>query len=262
MISKSPTPPPGSQQWRRNHPSGFSEKRDTKLVFARGPRKCLQVVHALLATTLDAMEQFRSTNDLLRTIPLLSRLLPRPPPGVVPETEIFEEEEVSKFRSGRFYPVTIGQILDDRYVVIGKLGYGGNSTVWLCKEIRYASPTLRLCACANRARTQNYVVLKINAWNSIQGQRELANYRHLACVQELHPGKENVQNLLGFFWLPYKGGVHLVLVQPPLAMSLDSYLQSCPLKTLPRAQWKGFVNRILVSLDYLHTKVGLVHTGT
>jgi hypothetical protein len=50
----------------------------------------------------------------------------------------FEEERLPWYSPDQFYPVHIGQILDSNYKVLGKLGYGAHSTVWLCRDIRYA----------------------------------------------------------------------------------------------------------------------------
>ena len=49
----------------------------------------------------------------------------------------FEEEQLPWYRPDQFYPVRIGEILDSKYKVLGKLGYGAHSTVWLCRNIRY-----------------------------------------------------------------------------------------------------------------------------
>jgi hypothetical protein len=49
----------------------------------------------------------------------------------------FEEESLAWYSPDDFYPVTIGEVLDSSYKVLGKLGYGAHSTVWLCRQIRY-----------------------------------------------------------------------------------------------------------------------------
>ncbi|KAK1807036.1 hypothetical protein LTR12_018624, partial [Friedmanniomyces endolithicus] len=46
-----------------------------------------------------------------------------------------EEETLPQYDPEEFYPVHIGQTLDSRYNVIGKLGYGANSTVWFCRDL-------------------------------------------------------------------------------------------------------------------------------
>ena len=49
----------------------------------------------------------------------------------------FEEEQLPWYSPDQFYPVRIGEILDSSYKVLGKLGYGAYSTVWLCRDVRY-----------------------------------------------------------------------------------------------------------------------------
>lgn len=70
-------------------------------------------------------------------IPYVGQYVPRKPEILSP-FERLEEEYTTHFRPNRFYPVDIGATLDDRYKVVGKLGFGNNSTIWLCKDVRYA----------------------------------------------------------------------------------------------------------------------------
>src|SRR4051812_38469649 len=44
---------------------------------------------------------------------------------------IIEEESIPTYRPENFYPVRIGEVFNDRYQVVGKLGYGSSATVWL-----------------------------------------------------------------------------------------------------------------------------------
>lgn len=55
-------------------------------------------------------------------------------------TDAIEEETFADYEPEQFYPVHIGDIIQSprtKYKIIGKLGYGRNSTVWLCLELRY-----------------------------------------------------------------------------------------------------------------------------
>jgi hypothetical protein len=52
-------------------------------------------------------------------------------------SELFEEERLPWYNHEQFYPVRIGEVLDSSFKVIGKLGFGAYSTVWLCRDIRY-----------------------------------------------------------------------------------------------------------------------------
>jgi serine/threonine-protein kinase SRPK3 len=46
-----------------------------------------------------------------------------------------EEETWSWYEPEEYYPVRIGEVFKDRYQVVGKLGFGSVSTVWLCRDL-------------------------------------------------------------------------------------------------------------------------------
>ncbi|KLJ05564.1 hypothetical protein EMPG_10961 [Blastomyces silverae] len=48
-----------------------------------------------------------------------------------------EEEKMLAYEKGLFYPVKLGEVLNPRYQVLGKLGFSANSTVWFCHDLKY-----------------------------------------------------------------------------------------------------------------------------
>ncbi|KAK2743771.1 hypothetical protein FQN57_004708 [Myotisia sp. PD_48] len=48
---------------------------------------------------------------------------------------VLEEERFDEFKSGKYYPVRIGEIFASKYLVVGKLGFGVTSTVWLARDL-------------------------------------------------------------------------------------------------------------------------------
>ena len=54
---------------------------------------------------------------------------------VVSEDVLLEEEQLDHFKTGTYYPVNIGDIFASKYQVVGKLGFGVSSTVWLAREL-------------------------------------------------------------------------------------------------------------------------------
>ncbi len=46
-----------------------------------------------------------------------------------------EEETWSWYKPEEYYPVRIGELFKNKYQVIGKLGLGSVSTVWLCRDL-------------------------------------------------------------------------------------------------------------------------------
>lgn len=43
---------------------------------------------------------------------------------------------MNRSNEGGFHPVHLGDILDHRFEVVHKLGYGGFGLVWLCQELQ------------------------------------------------------------------------------------------------------------------------------
>lgn len=58
--------------------------------------------------------------------------------------EKIEEERVPDYKAERFYPVRLGDVFEFRYQVVAKLGFGTASTVWLCRDLKYAPKLLRM----------------------------------------------------------------------------------------------------------------------
>ena len=48
---------------------------------------------------------------------------------------LIEEELLPNYKAEKFYPVRIGEVFNQRYQVVGKLGYGSSATVWLCRDL-------------------------------------------------------------------------------------------------------------------------------
>jgi hypothetical protein len=55
----------------------------------------------------------------------------------IQSSHLIEEEKLPHYQAEQFYPVRIGEIINSQYQVLGKLGYGAYSTVWLCRDLSY-----------------------------------------------------------------------------------------------------------------------------
>lgn len=64
----------------------------------------------------------RGSNHFARAMSFSSR-----PPRLPPR--------LSGYNADTYYPVQIGEVLNSRYQVVGKLGYGVTSTVWLARDL-------------------------------------------------------------------------------------------------------------------------------
>ena len=77
------------------------------------------VLHRAFSRPPSPPHAFASTN-----VPILD--------GGVP----LEEERFPWYQPELFYPARIGEVLAERYQIVGKLGYGGYSTVWLSRDLK------------------------------------------------------------------------------------------------------------------------------
>lgn len=49
---------------------------------------------------------------------------------------ILEEESLSQFNKGEYYPVCIGDVYASKYQILGELGFGTTATVWLARNLQ------------------------------------------------------------------------------------------------------------------------------
>ncbi|WEW60208.1 hypothetical protein PRK78_005693 [Emydomyces testavorans] len=114
-----------------------------------------------------------------RYLPQRASQLPRAPilapsftsPLTIPTTgfeeinisQKIEEEQLPTYKQDKYYPAEIGQILKDKYQIVGKLGYGGSSTVWLSRDLEKCQHVV-LKLFVNDSQKGNNVIPTQLAW--------------------------------------------------------------------------------------------------
>ena len=73
----------------------------------------------------------------VRSVHVGARDLSRAPFETLPIHQLIEEERLPGYKADRYFPASIGQIWRNRYQIVGKVGYGGGSTVWACRDLKY-----------------------------------------------------------------------------------------------------------------------------
>jgi hypothetical protein len=158
---------------------------------------------------------------------------------------LVEEETVRGYKAEHYYPVKIGDIFETRYSVIGKLGYGSASTVWLCHDLQ---------------SNNDYVAVKVYINNS-KAHRELPIYNHIESLDSQHGGHSHVRRLLDSFVLNGPDGQHTCLVHEALGMNPEELLDLVPDRELSPDLVRQSLRDILRAMHFLHEEARVVHTG-
>ncbi|CAH0040708.1 unnamed protein product, partial [Clonostachys rhizophaga] len=156
---------------------------------------------------------------------------------IVPPSEPLEEEHLEEFSAGAYYPVNIGDVYHSKYQVVGKLGFGSTSTVWLAKKLQeHIHVALKIYIQGHTGKEKFEVSNKI-----LQGDSAHPGYHHLRTAREM-------------FVLPHPNGDHHCMVQDPMWDSWRDILRRNPTRRFNLPMLKGGLQQILRALDYLHNE--------
>ncbi|AEO68037.1 uncharacterized protein THITE_2050733 [Thermothielavioides terrestris NRRL 8126] len=156
---------------------------------------------------------------------------------LVPTDHILEEEQFDEFKAGQYFPVRIGDVYDSKYQVLGKLGFGTTSTVWLARNLQ----------------DHGHVALKVYTRDAPHS-REVETYRSVSRANPSHPGFRHVRKALGSFVLHYPRGDHTCLVLEPLWDSWKDLARRNPANRFTEPLLKAGLREVFLALDYLHTE--------
>ncbi|RDX56480.1 kinase-like protein [Lentinus brumalis] len=169
---------------------------------------------------------------------------------VLDPSQPIEEERWPWYDPKDYYPVRIGDVFQSRYQVTGKLGYGGYSTVWLCRDLV----------------DRGHVALKVCTRNAVPVKRELAALQYLDNLPEsTHVGRYFIRTMLGHFELvlppmdrePLQ--VFQCLVLQPMTTSVWAYRMRHLEERLAKEMVKAIVRHVLRALHYLHDEAKVIH---
>ncbi|OAG39067.1 hypothetical protein AYO21_06787 [Fonsecaea monophora] len=178
-------------------------------------------------------------------------------------TQPFEEERLPWYNQDQFYPVRIGEVLDSRYKVVGKLGYGAYSTTWLCRNLEYAPPALPHPFAKLLNSDPGFAAVKVCTRESAQSTRlyrELQFYEHVSALNSQHDGQAYIRGLLETFAVNGPAGHHLCLVHPPMHMTVQELQRKNPSRRLNEQILKWTLVNLFRALSFLHDEAKVTHT--
>ncbi|XP_061395816.1 SRSF protein kinase 2-like [Musca vetustissima] len=158
-----------------------------------------------------------------------------------------EQEDAAQYCRGGYHPVVIGDIFDNRFRVVRKLGWGHFSTVWLCRDLK----------------EEKYVALKVVKSAPHYIETAADEIRLLEAIRDADPldvKRERIVRLLNHFTVRGVNGVHTCLVFEALGCSLYKLIVKNNYQGLALAQVRNIIKQVLEGLDYLHSKCNIIHT--
>lgn len=192
----------------------------------------------------------RILRSLYHKAPLEPLIFPETGFQVLADDQLVEEDYFEDdFQAGQFYPVKIGDVYHDKYQVLGKLGFGSTSTVWL----------------AHNLLDHSYVALKVYTQRASGNQHEFRNYEIIGKANPRHRGYKYVRTALDVFELDHalENGEtvsHECLVQKPMWDTWDGMQRRHPTGRFNTYLLKAGLIQLFLALDYLHTECHIVHT--
>ena len=180
------------------------------------------------------------------------------------------KESSKDYRPGGYHPIEIGDLFNNRYLVVQKLGWGHFSTVWLCLDRTHGT----------------YVAMKVqksaaNYTEAALDEIELllkisSNYKSpiwVDSIKQYHPEQVNeinergvttghtyVVQLLNTFSHSGPNGTHICLVFEVLGVNLLEIIKFYQYKGIPINLCRRISKQVLIGLDYLHRVCGIIHT--
>ncbi|GLA40016.1 hypothetical protein AnigIFM63309_007621 [Aspergillus niger] len=154
----------------------------------------------------------RSSSTIASANTTIQRVFPTSGFETIDPAEAIEEETLPTYNAEKYYPVRLGEVLDGRYQVVAKLGYGVTSTVWLGRDLS----------------DSKHVALKIYVSGTTDKNHELDVYERMNAIKTDHAGQALIRKLWDHFFLEGPHGRHICLVHQPLGLSVDQFLYFFP----------------------------------
>lgn len=141
----------------------------------------------------------------------------------------------------------LGDLFNNRYSIIRKLGWGHFSTVWLAWDLK----------------DRRFVALKIVKSASHYTETAIDEMKLLRTVHTAdltHTGYKHVVQLTDDFKIVGINGSHICMVFEVLGHNLLKLIIKSSYKGIPLGQVKSIIKQTLQGLDYLHSKCKIIHT--
>lgn len=104
-------------------------------------------------------------------------------------------------------------------------------------------------------------IYKLGSEGTVDLNRELEIFKHIAAAKSSHPGKRSIRSVLDSFHVLGPQGQHWCLVHEPLWGGANSIQQRIPQAKFTKNLLRDFLKDISSALDYLHGACHVIHPG-
>jgi len=158
-----------------------------------------------------------------------------------------EQEDPQDYCKGGYHPVKIGDLFNNCYHVVRKLGWGHFSTVWLCWDMNKK----RFVAMKVVKSAPHYTETAIDEIKLLKAVRD-------ADLDDCH--RDKCVQLLDDFKIHGVNGTHVCMVFEVLGHHLLKWIIKSNYQGMPLRCVKSVIRQVLEGLDYLHRKASIIHT--
>lgn len=187
-----------------------------------------------------------------------------------------EHEGEAGYKPGGYHPVKVGEVYNQRYVVIKKLGWGHFSTVWMVKD-------RKVIATGDSLQKNQFFALKVQKSAEHYTDAAMDEVELLDCAaserkqseasvgldaddpdgtsaKEIVERAKHVAALHDSFFHTGPNGRHMCMVFSLLGCNLLGLIKAFNYRGIPVPVVKNVVRGICKGLDFLHRKCSIIHT--
>ncbi|KAF2963137.1 hypothetical protein GQX73_g10423 [Xylaria multiplex] len=161
------------------------------------------------------------------------------------------DEGDDDYEPGGFHPVYIGDVYNNRYKILNKIGYGVYSTVWVVEDLQSQT--------SGRRKFLALKILRADCYGTEQPLFEREILKHLRNGDRNIRGYDHVTHLVDDFEHDGPNGRHVCLLFQLYGETFGSFGAWFENRRIATGLMRSIVLQLLCALDFAHAN-GVIHT--
>ncbi|KAF5619481.1 kinase domain protein [Fusarium sp. NRRL 52700] len=149
-------------------------------------------------------------------------------------------EDIDRYCPGGYHPIEVNDILNQRYIIVDKLGKGGYSTIWLARD----------------QKLNKYVAVKVGTADQVSKERDIL--LKLADNPTNEFSGHLITQVLDHFTLDGPNGTHPCIVSAPARCSVAESIKTSRYNSFRLDVARALSAQLIMATTYVH-RAGLVH---